>query len=1265
MALGQLGALMGGGGAALVGGSTVRLLLDDAQFNSGLTRAQGRLNQSQTQMGQSTSRWAGAQKAAYLGVGLIVAKFAVDAVQELFALDKANLQTAAGIKSTGGVANVTAAHVRDLSSRLEEMSSVDEIAIQNSENLMLTFTNVRNEGEGMNAVFDRSIEAALNLSVRFGKDLASSAVTVGRALNDPIRGLTLLGKAGVDFTAQQREQIKTLVESGRLLEAQKIILAELHDEVGGAAKALGDSAEGQWALFTDQITDTTRELLAGVVPAFSAVTKGLRFAAPVLDEVLMAFLAYKAIQFLPGVLIRVSQGMAAVGTGAAGARIQGAGMAFSNVASKIGMVAAAAVLAAPLIEDMFRSITDADIEDAAAELSVAADKVKMFREALGGESTATVSLWDKLFGDPDKAQADAIKAAEGLAQVRDSFIDLGHTGEEWTTKLDANWGRLMTILRTEGVKAFTAELREMFGVTAGGAQSADIAAEAYDSMGKTIAANAGDLETFAAITGQSMDQVREAILSAARESPKALEEMTDEMIAKVGEWKTNLATQFNGVAESLQELAGKTNVSADQIIQSFEDQLEAMARYREDWNTVAQRGGDAADALLAHIQGMGLEGAGILAGLADSNDREFNEILRLWSRGGKEAGTLADQIVGILLPAFQEIINAIREGSGLKPINFELRADAAQARKELDEYLRKLEGAGFVAEMHQKEKGRLHGGGPVPGAIKIGPGLLKPNEIGAVLEYDEHVVRKERARPWRSVLEWINSDPAAAAPGPSVARELLKAAGLERWEYHVGGSVSGSPDLQGAASALSKAGGQRGVFVDIIEGADLSRLVSRDPVKAIVQLGRMMQSMGYSVGEHPAFGGVAPVHVPGSYHYKRRAVDVNWYPASQERPRLFDLYEWVTGRVSPTELFFNGQGIPSAIGGHDDHLHLAMHQGGVAGHHKDKFKPPVVGASSDPAVELQLLVDAFERWAEVVGVGTDDVGGAARSFLDRLWQYPAQLVPGVATQMGTWATGLPKEVGWRYELAALADWITSTGWPTVAAELINNERAIQAAGEPPIKKKPPKPKSEDKDKDKLPERIAKLIDRERWPRTDEAVKDAITIARYLLDKRGWDEFWNDFYQLGTHESGFRWWADNPTSSAYGIGQALPGSKMASVGGDWLTNIWTQLKWMLGYVDERYDNPEKAWDFWRSHGWYHGGGQVPVIPAAMGFHDTLARDTMLYAHAGERVDISPPSGRRDGRTVHVTLNLYGDVGDEAAFARKVVKALDSEVARMGG
>ncbi|GAA1152958.1 hypothetical protein GCM10009664_21170 [Kitasatospora gansuensis] len=76
-----------------------------------------------------------------------------------------------------------------------------------------------------------------------------------------------------------------------------------------------------------------------------------------------------------------------------------------------------------------------------------------------------------------------------------------------------------------------------------------------------------------------------------------------------------------------------------------------------------------------------------------------------------------------------------------------------------------------------------------------------------------------------------------------------------------------------------------------------------------------------------------------------------------------------------------------------------------------------------------------------------------------------------------------------------------------------------------------------------------------------------------------------FSNIISHESGWNIKATNAASGAYGLAQALPGSKMASAGSDWRTNPATQIKWALGYMNDRYGSPNAAWAFWLTHHWY--------------------------------------------------------------------------------
>ena len=99
--------------------------------------------------------------------------------------------------------------------------------------------------------------------------------------------------------------------------------------------------------------------------------------------------------------------------------------------------------------------------------------------------------------------------------------------------------------------------------------------------------------------------------------------------------------------------------------------------------------------------------------------------------------------------------------------------------------------------------------------------------------------------------------------------------------------------------------------------------------------------------------------------------------------------------------------------------------------------------------------------------------------------------------------------------------------------------------------------------------------------------DPREIARQILkNKYGYgDSDFDCFNNIIIRESMWDIDATNPSSGAYGIPQALPGSKMASAGSDWRTNPATQIIWAIGYMKDRYGSPCAAWSFKRAHGWY--------------------------------------------------------------------------------
>lgn len=158
-----------------------------------------------------------AAKAGIIG-GLAVAagaiKLGVDAFGEAREAQKVQRQTAAVLKSTGGAARLSADDVGKLANKLSYMAGVDDELVQSSANVLLTFKNIRNQQGRNNKIFDRGAKVALNMSTALGTDLKGASIQVGKALNDPVKGITALQRVGVSFTNKQKAQIKALVEGG-------------------------------------------------------------------------------------------------------------------------------------------------------------------------------------------------------------------------------------------------------------------------------------------------------------------------------------------------------------------------------------------------------------------------------------------------------------------------------------------------------------------------------------------------------------------------------------------------------------------------------------------------------------------------------------------------------------------------------------------------------------------------------------------------------------------------------------------------------------------------------------------------------------------------------------------------------------------------------------------------------------------------------------------------------------------------------------------
>lgn len=182
---------------------------------------------------------------------------------------KIQAQLEAVITSTGGAAGMTADEVLGLSDALAQTTLFTDDAITEAQNLLLTFTNIGEE------VFPAATETLLDMAAAMGTDAKGGAIQLGKALNDPIAGISALSRVGVTFTDEQKEVIKTMVETGDVAGAQKVILAELAKEFGGSAAAQAQTLVGKLENLKKNLADTAEGMIGALLPAAEQLFDGV------------------------------------------------------------------------------------------------------------------------------------------------------------------------------------------------------------------------------------------------------------------------------------------------------------------------------------------------------------------------------------------------------------------------------------------------------------------------------------------------------------------------------------------------------------------------------------------------------------------------------------------------------------------------------------------------------------------------------------------------------------------------------------------------------------------------------------------------------------------------------------------------------------------------------------------------------------------------------------------------------------------------------
>lgn len=215
----------------------------------------------------------GIAAAAVAGAGLLVSRFA-EAAEQAAAADRRIDAVASSMGLVGGQYVLATARVKEYAAEVSRSLAVDDETVKTVQTKLMTF---RALGETMNVTggaFDRATRAAFDLAALGFGSAETNAVQLGKALQDPIKGLTALARAGVTFTEAEKAAIAEMVKMGQVGKAQEAILAAIEGQVKGAAEASVTGAQ-RMARAWGEVEESLGSALAPAMGALADATEVL------------------------------------------------------------------------------------------------------------------------------------------------------------------------------------------------------------------------------------------------------------------------------------------------------------------------------------------------------------------------------------------------------------------------------------------------------------------------------------------------------------------------------------------------------------------------------------------------------------------------------------------------------------------------------------------------------------------------------------------------------------------------------------------------------------------------------------------------------------------------------------------------------------------------------------------------------------------------------------------------------------------------------
>ena len=321
--------------SAEIGSLRVRMAINAGEFVAGAKRA----GRGMAKLGRE-AKLIGASIAAAFTLRFVSSGYskAIDAYSKQAAAIRA---VEATLKSTGAAAGFTSKQLQKMASGLQENSIFgDEDILSKVTNNLLTFGNV------VGPVFERAQGMAANLSQVLNQDLQSSAIQLGKALNNPVEGITALSRVGIAFTTEQKKTIREMMLANDVMGAQGVILDELERYYGGAAAAAAKGS-GIIAQSANSVGDAWEHIGKALFPIAEEIARIKKSMAEWLQTISPKTLRFVAI---------AGTAAAAITAVAASAGVLAAALAV--VITPIGLLGVAVAGAAALIATNWRGVTN-------------------------------------------------------------------------------------------------------------------------------------------------------------------------------------------------------------------------------------------------------------------------------------------------------------------------------------------------------------------------------------------------------------------------------------------------------------------------------------------------------------------------------------------------------------------------------------------------------------------------------------------------------------------------------------------------------------------------------------------------------------------------------------------------------------------------------------------------------------------------------------------------------------------------------------------